>query len=99
MDFLKDRIGVEVSFNHAEATAWTFTRLNIAGEVDDVDPSSQIDVGVAIFACATLKTWARMDNSVITYEAAHSWLQFMKPVMPIPILIVGLEAARLADCG
>src|SRR5438552_16168612 len=28
MDFIKERIGVEVSFNHAEAVPWTFTRLN-----------------------------------------------------------------------
>lgn len=32
MDFLRERVGVEVSFNHAEAIPWQFTRLNIAGE-------------------------------------------------------------------
>ena len=31
MDFIKDRIGEDVLFNHAEAIPWTFTRLNIAG--------------------------------------------------------------------
>ena len=50
MDFLKARIGVEVSFNHAEAVPWTFTRLNIAGESNKVVAEHQIDVGVAFFA-------------------------------------------------
>ena len=32
MDFKRDKVGVEVSFNHAEATRRQFTKLSIAGE-------------------------------------------------------------------
>ena len=92
MDFIKDRIGVEVSFNHAEAVPWTFTRLNIAGESDKVIPDHRIDVGVAFFATETLKRWARMDSAVGTFELAKAWLEMMKPIMPIPVLLVGLSA-------
>jgi len=92
MDFIKDRIGVEVSFNHAEAVPWTFTRLNIAGESDKVIPDHRIDVGVAFFATETLKRWARMDSAVGTFELAKAWLEMMKPIMPIPVLVVGLSA-------
>jgi hypothetical protein len=92
MDFLKARIGVEVSFNHAEAVPWTFTRLNIAGESDKVLSEHRIDVGVAFFATDTLKRWARMDGSVGTFELATAWLEMMRPIMPIPILVVGLSA-------
>jgi hypothetical protein len=92
MDFLKDRVGVEVSFNHAEAIPWTFTRLNIAGESDQVLPGSRIDVGVAIFAKSGLKEWAKMDSAVGTFEIARNWLGIMRPIMPIPILLLGLEA-------
>ena len=63
MDFLKNRVGVEVSFNHAEAIPWTFTRLNIAGESESVVPEHRIDVGIAIFATKELKAWARMDQA------------------------------------
>ena len=90
MDFIKHSVGVEVSFNHAEAVPWTFTRLNIAGESTSVMAQSQIDVGVAFFATAALKKWARMDSAVGTFESAWVWLQLMKPLMPIPILVVGL---------
>lgn len=92
MDFLKNRIGVEVSFNHSEAVPWTFTRLNIAGESEAVVDEHRIDVGVAIFATKELKRWARMDQAVGTHDRAWLWLQLMKPIMPIPILVVGLQA-------
>ena len=92
MDFLNARIGVEVSFNHAEAIPWTFTRLNLAGESDRVLPENKIDVGVAFFARESLKRWSRMDSAVGTYEVACAWLSMMRPIMPIPVLVVGLDA-------
>jgi hypothetical protein len=92
MDFIKDEVGVEVSFNHAEAIPWTFTRLNIAGESDRVLTESRIDVGIAVFATESLKSWSKMDSAVGTFEIAEAWLKMMKPIMPIPILVVGLDA-------
>jgi hypothetical protein len=92
MDFIKARIGVEVSFNHFEAVPWTFTRLNIAGESVSVLEEHRIDVGVAFFATDSLKKWAKMDDTVGTFEMAKAWLEMMKPIMPIPILVVGLSA-------
>jgi restriction endonuclease BglII len=92
MDFTKDKIGVEISFNHAEAIPWIFTRLNIAGESDRVQPTSKIEVGVAVFAMESLKKWAKMDGAVGTFELATAWLKEMKPILPIPIFVIGLDA-------
>jgi hypothetical protein len=97
MDFIKDKIGVEVSFNHAEAIPWTFTRLNIAGESDRVVDESRIDVGVAFFATEQLKSWSRMDSAVGTFEVAQAWLSMMKPIMPVPVLVVGLDTEGWAS--
>lgn len=91
MDFIKDNIGVEISFNHAEAIPWTFTRLNVAGESEQVQSGARIDVGVAVFATARLKAWGRMDPAVGTFERATTWLSVMRPIMPIPVLVVGLS--------
>lgn len=96
MDFLQDRIGVEVAFNHAEAIPWTFTRLHLAGESSDVREDHRIDVGIAIFAKKSLKAWARMDGAVGTYEKACLWLQLMRSILPVPIMVVGLDAAGWA---
>jgi hypothetical protein len=93
MDFIKRQVGVEVSFNHAEAIPWTLTRLTLAGESPDVEPSSAVDVGVAIYATRRFKTWAKMDSAVGTFDKAWSWLELMRPVLPIPILMVGVEPA------
>ncbi len=90
MDFKRDKVGVEVSFNHAEATAWQFTKLSIAGESEYVRPDGQIEVGVVITADATLKRWGRMDGAVLTFDVCRSWLAQMKRVVPTPILLVGL---------
>jgi hypothetical protein len=94
MDFIKDRIGVEVTFNHSEAIAWTFSRLNIAGESERVDECAKVEVGVAITATENLKRWGKMDSTVSTFEKATAWLREMKPILPIPILLIGLNAAE-----
>jgi hypothetical protein len=84
MDFLADRIGVEISFNHAEAIAWQLTRLTIAGESPVVLAESQIDVGIVVTATRSLKTWSRMDNAVGTFDVFCEWLRQMRPILPIP---------------
>jgi hypothetical protein len=90
MDFKTGGVGVEVSFNHAEATAWQFTKLSIAGESDYVREQGQIEVGVVITADISMKRWGRMDGAVLTFDVCRSWLAQMKRVVPTPIMLIGL---------
>lgn len=99
MDFLRDEVGIEVSFNHAEAIAWQFTRLNIAGESERVVEESRIKVGIVITATQSLKKWSRMDSAVGTFDAFSAWLTEMKPILPIPLLVIGLGAAGWEPSG
>ena len=92
MDFIKNKVGVEVVFNHAEAIPWAFTRLNIAGESERVQPNSKIEIGIAVFACESMKRWSKMDGAVGTFELASAWLREMKPILPIPLMLIGLDA-------
>src|SRR4051812_13347525 len=92
MDFLKNKVGVEITFNHAEAIPWIFSRLNIAGESERVQKTSKIEVGIAVFASESMKRWSKMDNAVGTFELASAWLREMKPILPIPLLLIGLDA-------
>jgi hypothetical protein len=55
MDFVKNRVGVEITFNHAEAIPWIFSRLNIAGESERVQEGSKIEIGIAVFATQSMK--------------------------------------------
>lgn len=92
MDFRKSGIGVEVSFNHAEAIPWQFTRLNIAGESDRVLADQRIDVGIVVCAAPSMKRWARMDGAVGTFHQFQAWLREMRPILPVPLLLIGIEA-------
>lgn len=97
MDFYKGGIGVEIAFNHAEAIPWIFTRLNIAGESTHVKREHHVEVGVAMFATENLKSWARMDAAVGTFEIAQVWLDEMRPILPVPILVIGLDPGAWAS--
>lgn len=94
MDFKKERVGVEIAFNHQEAIPWIFTRLNLAGESKEVLEDARIDIGIAAFAAQSLKVWGRMDAAVGTFGQAKLWLEKMKPVMPVPLVVVGLHASE-----
>jgi hypothetical protein len=50
-------------------------------------------VGIAVFAKESLKKWAKIDSAAGTYEVATAWLNEMKPILPIPIMVVGLDAS------
>ena len=89
-------LGIEVAFNHAEAIAWTLIRLDLASEVG-VREQARIDVGVAIYASRSFKAWGKMDGAVGTFEQACIWLNLMRPVMPIPIVLIGLNPRDSAD--
>ena len=65
--------------------------MNLAGESTEVLDASRVDVGVAIYPTRGFKEWGRMDNAVGTYDRACLWLDKMRPVMPIPIAIIGLQ--------
>jgi hypothetical protein len=64
MDFRKEfsdrperRVGIEVTFNHAEGMAWTVSRLDLANEAEQVLPGARIDCGVVILPTDELKAF------------------------------------------
>ena len=90
MDFLKEEIGVEVSFNNAEAMAWTLIRLNLAKERPEIE-SSRIQVGVAMYPTRDFKAWGKMDSAVGVHDRACLLLEKVGPVLPVPIAVLGLD--------
>ena len=85
--------GVEVTFNHSEAIAWTLVRLDLASESGiRVRDEARIDVGVAIYASKAFKAWGKIDSAAGTFEQARLWLGLMRPVLPIPLVLVGLHS-------
>lgn len=92
-------VGIEVTFNHAEALPWTLVRPALAYQSDDVLPESRIEVGAIIIGTDQLKGrrsdagGLRMDSAVGTYERLLALLPRLKWVIPVPLAIFGLDWA------
>ena len=84
-------MGLEVSFNHAEAIPWTLIRMNLAAQFEEIRESSRIDVGVGIFASQAFKAWGRLDGACGTFEQAQRWLTISSHTIPTPIVLIGLN--------
>lgn len=96
MDFYKQGVGIEVAFNNASYFPWIFTRLNVAGESELVITEHRVKVGITICAMSDAKSWGSMDPSVGVFEKVSLWLQVMRPILPVPMALIGLSTAGWA---
>lgn len=87
IDFKKDLIGIEVSFNNAGALSQNLLRLSVLSE----SSSKAIRLGVLITSCDSLKKWSCMDNTVLTFESVKRVFPLMNFNIPTPIVVIGLE--------
>lgn len=100
MDFVKSfehdiRVGLEVTFNHAEAIPWTILRPTLAHEADQVLSDARIHVGVIVIGTDHLKgnrtEGLRMDSAVGTFERLMTVLPKMRSVVPTPFVVFALD--------
>lgn len=101
MDFAKRfpgpdlAVGLEATFNHAEALTWTPLRLTLAHESERVLQGSHIDVGAIIIGTDQLKgnskEGLRMDSAVGTYERLRTVLPKIRAVLPAPLVVFALD--------
>ena len=91
LDFAKDKISVEVAFNHGEAIAWNLLKPVLASELNHVKKAVQTEIGVVICATAELKKAGQFDNAVGEYEKFLRYLEPLQDVLTVPILLIGLK--------
>lgn len=92
LDFAKDSISVEVAFNHGEAIAWNLVKPVLAGELNHVKKEIDTEVGVIICATKSLKDKGGFDGAVGEYEKFLTYLNPLRDILTIPMVIIGLEA-------
>jgi hypothetical protein len=92
--FGKGGFSVEVAFNHGEATAWNLIKPVLAGELNHVSKKIQTEIGVVVMATEALKETGGFDSAVGTYEKTIGYLEAMRNVLSIPIVLVGLKAPQ-----
>jgi len=91
MDFRKNKIGLEISFNNAGVFAQNLLRLSVMSESKFLDPSEMIKLGVLVVPKKSLKKWGKMDSTVITFDQVETILPHITFSIPTPIVIIGLE--------
>lgn len=94
LDFAKEKISIEVAFNHGEAVAWNLIKPVLASELNHVKKAIQTSAGVIICATDDMKKAGNFDDSVGSYEKFIRYLLPMQNMLPTPILIIGLEAPK-----
>lgn len=92
LDFAKDVISIEVSFNHGEALAWNLTKPILASELNHVPKAIQTDIGVIILVTEGMKEAGGFDSAVGTYEKAIRYLKPMRNNLTVPLVLIGLKA-------
>lgn len=91
MDFRKNLIGLEISFNNAGVLAQNLLRLSVMSESKYLEPSEMIKIGVLVVPSKTLKAWGKMDSTVITFDQVETILPHVTFSIPTPIVIIGLN--------
>jgi hypothetical protein len=93
MDFRKNKIGVEISFNNAGVFAQNMLRLSVMSESKYLQPEEMIKLGVLVVSTKELKKWGKMDSTVITFDQVETILPHITFSIPTPIVILGLTDA------
>jgi len=92
LDFLKDRVGVEVQFGHSSFIGIDLLKFQIAS-YSNLD---NIDFGVYICTTRNLQNYLaknfghKWDGS-LTYEKVTNYLPHIKSAIQVPIYVIGID--------
>ena len=93
MDFLKQRIGVEVEFGHASFIGIDLLKMQI-GSYSGLD---KIDMGVYIVTTNSFQKRMKQYNQnwegSLNFEKVVRYLPHMKSAIQVPILVYGIDLA------
>ena len=92
LDFLKDRIGVEVQFGHASFIGIDLLKFQIASYSN----LNNIDFGVYICTTKNMQKYLKMNfghkwESSLTYEKAKDYLPHVKSAIQVPVYLMGVD--------
>jgi len=91
LDFIKERVGIEVSFGHASFIGIDLLKF----QTMSYSALDQIDVGVYIVASSNLRK--RMGEKgqkwegSLTFEKVRQYLPYFKSAIQVPIFVLGLD--------
>jgi hypothetical protein len=92
MDFLKERIGVEVAFGHSSFIGIDLLKFQVAS----YSGLDKIDIGVHIVTTGSFqkkmkKEYGQNWEGSLTYEKVVRYLPHFKSAIQVPIYVIGLD--------
>lgn len=92
MDFLKERIGIEVGFGHASFLGIDLLKF----QVSSYSALDKIDVGVYIATTAVFQRKMKIEfkqnwEGSLTFEKISKYLPQFKSAIQVPIYVIGLD--------
>ena len=92
LDFAKNKISIEVAFNHQEATAHNIMKPVLASELNHVKKDVQTEIGVIIVATDKMKKMGNFDSAIGTFEKFQEYFKPYHNLITVPIVLIGLCA-------
>ena len=92
MDFLKDRIGVEVGFGHSSFIGIDLLKF----QVSSYSSLDQIDLGIYIvttrsFQKKMINEYGQKWGGSLTFEKVRRYLPHFKSAIQVPIYLIGID--------
>ena len=87
IDFWKNKIGIDVAFNHRSFIGGDLLRLQAGAEIKNM-------INIGIYVCGTknfLKHISNDHSSIVSFERVKWYLENFYSVLTVPILLVGFE--------
>lgn len=95
LDFAKDKLSVEVGFNHGGSIAHNLIKPTLAStKTDDIEKEISTDVAVLVAATEELKKVGNFDSAIGTYEKILTYLKPYNQFLKAPLVIIGLSAPK-----
>ncbi|MBI4480960.1 MAG: restriction endonuclease [Acidobacteria bacterium] len=92
MDFLKDRVGIEVGFGHASFLGMDLLKF----QVSSYSALNTIDVGVYIATTSNFQRFMKTEchqnwEGSLTFEKVVRYLPHFKSAIQVPIYVLGID--------
>jgi hypothetical protein len=91
MDFLKERVGIEVGFGHASFIGIDLLKF----QVSSYSGLDQIDVGVYVTTTRHFQkhmaTYQQKWEGSLTFEKVKKYLPHFKSAIQVPIYVIGID--------
>ncbi len=92
MDFLKDRVGIEVEFGHSSFLGIDLLKF----QVSSYSGINKIDIGVYITTTKDFQKWMKTEfnqnwEGSLTYEKVVRYLPHLKSAIQLPVYVIGID--------